>query len=239
MSDTTNSRPSLTEQEETLLDEYGVLVRNLKDYFPTADDPEDNSEEFIKEYRLVGEGDKRFDGINDQLDKAIKRPGEFSKVLKLALGYELSRDDTSEYMLDLYNRLNKTDVSKIKAQKDVDERMNYYVFREVKLPFTVPFWNKSVVPLWSLGVVSTLVATIGWLVFRFLNNVPVVMQLGFVLLIIGVIGLALTAVTMFYLRDETVNADKYADREADLQRYREAKRRKRKGSRFKLPGFRD
>lgn len=237
--ESTALKRELSDEEEKLLDEYGVLVRNLKAYFPSVDDPEDKSAEFIKEYQLLGEKSKKFEGIIDQIDKSIKRPGEFSKVLEMTLGVKYTRDQTSEYMLDLYNRLTKQDDTAIKAEKDVDARFDYYFSRKVKLPFVVPKYGSNIVPLWSIGLTGFILAIIGWAGFRFLENVPVVWQIFLAILIIGTILFGLVAITMFFLRDETVNADKYADREAALQQYRAAKKQKKSTSRWRLSSFRE
>lgn len=218
---------------ELVEDKYGVLIRNLQAYFPTVDDPEDKSGEFIQEYRLVGEQNIRFSGLEDQLKEAIKRPSEFSRVLNQTMGYDLTSAQTGEYMIDLYNRLTGVDETKVRAKQDTDALMSYYLRRTVKIPFKVPYFGENV-PLWAFLVVSTLVAGLGWLGFTFLK-VPVVEQFFLFVLVVGVLGMTFSAFTMYFLRDEVVNSERYEQREVALKQYREAKKQKRSASRWRLP----
>lgn len=222
--------------DDLLEDRYGVLLSNLAAYFPSVDDPEDKSEDFIREYRMVGEENIRFRGIEEQLTLAIKRHVEFSRALNATMGYDLDSNQTREYMIDLYNRLTGIDETKIRAKKDTEALMSYYVIRPVRIPFNIPYFGKEV-PLWLLLVVSFVVAGIGWLGLTFLKF-PVVEQIFLFTLIIGSVGVLLSALTMYFLRDEVVNAERYEDREVALENYRAAKKRKKSTSGWRLPSIR-
>lgn len=222
--------------ETELMDKYGVLLRNIEAYFPTADDPEDRSEDFIREYRMVGEQNIRFAGVEEQLKLAIKKHVEFSQVLNAVTGYDLTPAQTSEYMIDLYNRLTGTDEGKIKAKADPDALMSYYAARSVNLPFNLPYFGNRL-PLWALLIVSLIISGIGWLGVTFLKF-PVVEQIFLGVLVIGALGMLYSALTMYFLRDEVINADRYQDREVALQQYRAAKQQKRSTSRWRLPSIR-
>lgn len=221
--------------DPSILDKYGVLLRNLKKFFPTVENPLDRSDEFILEYRTEGENDIRFDGLADQIKIAVKNPIEFSSALNYTMDYVLTPDETREYMIDLYNRLTKKDDTLIKAKEDPQELMSYYTTKNVKVPFgkEIPYFGSSV-PLWGLALISLALATIGWLGYTFLNF-PVIGMLFFLILVIGVLGLLYSTLTMFFLRDEVVNADRYEERREALENYKEAKKLKKQTSKIRKP----
>ena len=219
--------------EPDLLDKYGVLLRNLESYFPTEDDPEDKSEVFIREYRLMGESNIRFAGVEEQLKTAIKRHGEFSRVLNSTMGYQLTPLETHEYMVDLYNRLTGTDETRIRAQKDPDALMDYYVKRPMRIPFNVPYFGKEI-PLWLVLVTALLWSSLAWLGYTFIP-VAFIKQIFMVLLVIGTVATLAVSLAMYFLRDEVMNADKYEDRRIAIQEYREAKKKKNSASRWRMP----
>lgn len=216
---------------DKLNDKYGVLLRNLQKYFPTGDDPEDRSSEFIKEYRISGENNIRFAGIEEQLKLAIKRDVEFSRLLNTTMGYDLSPEQTNEYMIDLYNRLTETDELRDKAAKDPDALMSYYALRPISLPFNVPYFGRYV-PLWVVLVASVVVAGIGWFGFTYLNF-PVIGTIFLGVLILGALGMAGSSLVMFFLRDEAVNSEKYRERQLAIKEYRESRQQKKSAPKWR------
>lgn len=212
--------------EEINADDYGVLTRILSSYYPTQEDPEDRSDELLDKYHRYGERDIEFDGLAEQAKRASQRPTEASKVLKQELGLELTPTQTSQYMMDLYKSLKNVDELKQQAETDTDALTDYWLKRPlpVKLPFSIPKFGNTP-PLWLVLVSSLLIGGIGWLGVTYVH-VPVISQIFLGILIVGALALLLTAIAMYGLRDEVVNADKYRKREEELNLYREGKQSK-------------
>lgn len=213
--------------EEINADDYGVLTRILSSYYPTLEDPEDRSDELLDKYHRYGERDIEFDGLAEQAKRASQRPTEASEVLKQELGLELTRVQTSQYMMDLYKNLMNVDELKQEAETSTEALTDYWLRRPipVQLPFSIPKFGNTP-PLWLVGVISLVVAGFGWLGVVYVK-VPVVNQIFLGILIVGALALLLSAIAMYGLRDEVVNADKYRKRDEELNLYREGKRSKR------------
>lgn len=213
--------------EEINADDYGVLTRILASYYPTPEDPNDYSDELLDKYHKYGERDIEFDGLAEQAKRASQRPTEASKVLKQELGLELTTTQTSQYMMDLYKNLVNVDELKQRAESDTDALTDYWLKRPlpVKLPFSIPKFGDTP-PLWLVAVTALVVGGIGWVGVVYVN-IPVIHQIFLVILIVGALALLMSAIAMYGLRDEVVNADKYRKREEDLNAYREGKQNKR------------
>lgn len=216
------------------LDKYSVLLRILRTYYTvdeTNDDPEDGAIKLINEYRTQGESETKFSGLSEQVLLAAKNPVEASAAMNTSLGWTLTPNQVSDHMLALYDDLS-VERQMEKIREDPNELMGYYTDKTFRLPFgwKAPYFGQDI-PLWGIALAGGAFALIGFLGVTYLPF-PVISQIAFAFLLIGAIAVFLSLVTMFFLRDEVVNADRYAERREALNRLKDAKQDKRRTSRI-------
>lgn len=206
------STPSISDEEYgELYDKYSTLMRAFKTYFPTEDNPTDRSSEFVNSYRRVGERNVEFEGILEQVKQGMKKPYEFAKVFNRTMGYEFSPEQCHEHLVGLHENLTNYDPERVKAKENTDALLGYYLRRSVR----IPYFNRDI-PLVILFVGGIATGLLGWLGYTYIT-IPVINQILFAVLCLGLLVSFACALVMYWLRDEVVNADKYEEREEALR----------------------
>lgn len=207
---------------------YQVLVQTMLDYFPTADDPEDRSGDFVRHFR-ANPSNVRYSGLTEEIKLAVQNPSETSALFNEVMGWDFSPKETREYFIDLYDRLMGVDKELEAAKADTSALMGYYITRRVKLPFL-----RNDYPLWGYALSGLAIALAGLAGVSLWDDQGIVTNVFNTILIAGVVIFFVTLLTMYFLRDEVVNHDRNKQRE--LVRHEEEKLKDLKKSRRRFRG---
>lgn len=211
--------PDYTESED-----YPVLQFVLLAYFPNQLEARaDRSREFVDKYLLLGESSAEFEGLEEELRKAIRSPKSVTPMLNEALGMDLEPMEVRMHLTSLWDQIRgdlavaEAEVAEAEekiAKASPDDLMENYFFRRVRIPW-IPWLRDREVPLWSVLAGSFVSILLGLGVYSlplpsWTDWFPLLLIVG------GLVVMGLTATAMSGLREEIRRPEKEAKRNKAL-----------------------
>lgn len=196
-----------------------VLIRYFRDLGPSFGR---RDVAFVKKYLRYGETVVEFNGLSDELREAFLHPARSTPMVNEALDTAFSPEEVRRLLGDLFNQINEQGEfsSEARAQREAEaarvvatpgELLNtYFLLRVNPLPGRL----RSVsLPIWQPWAGSLVLMIVGVALWRYVAVPGFLEWLPLLLTVIGLLGLALTSVTMYTLRSQRLHPDQAHERE--------------------------
>lgn len=202
--------------------DFPLLQRVLLLYFRHYSGVRRRDVAFIKRYQRTGENSVEFEGLADEIRKAIKSASLATPMVNEALDTALTREQVRRHLVSLLDQMLKKgefseEEMKAKKQEEAEakatpqELLDGYLFRRVN-PFPGRF-RAIYFPVWQAFAASFGSIVVGVLLATYIPWPQWLRWLPVLFMSVGLVGLAITSVAMTSLRDELRNPKKEEDRQ--------------------------